>query len=142
MHHRGDFIEAGPWLNQDILFYRELNEAMRYCLDCYTGYSPSRAVRRIEAMLEATADYIAHASAYRRDGNYLRTKLALVLHAYQCLAYCLYPVMPALSGRILETLEVERDQRHAQRDAVRIAQRFDVTPVVGAMSAMQDGLRH
>ena len=64
--------------------------------DSYTSYSPSLAARRVDAVLRATADYIAQSGYYRQDSKYLRTRLAMMLYAYQCLTHCLYPAMPTL----------------------------------------------
>jgi len=136
-HYAGDRIEAGPWLKQDIIFYRELNDAMRHCIDSYTSYSPSLAVRRIDAVLRSTADYIAQSGYHQQDNNYLRTRLALVLYAYQCLAYCLYPAMPTLCGRIMDSLGVDGEHRHPQRHVVRIAEHFKVESLVNALNDMK-----
>ena len=113
-------IEAGPWLKQDIVFYRESNEAMGYCIESYASHSPSVAVHRIVYLLESMFTYIAQSYAYRDDHNMLRTKIALILHAYQCLAYCLYPAMPALGAHIFDCLDDSLDRSHVDRSSLRI----------------------
>lgn len=132
-------IEAGPWLKQDIAFYRELNAAMDYCLDHYTHHSPSAAAHRIAYLLDVIADYIGQSYAYRDDRNLLRTKVALILHAYQCLAYCLFPAMPELATQLFSSLGAERTQWHTERRAVRITERAQsgIEAIVDVLSSLQ-----
>ncbi|NTZ87348.1 cupin domain-containing protein [Burkholderia metallica] len=136
-HYAGKRIEAGPWLAQETLLYRELNSTMGCCLESYAGHAPSVALRRVSSLLEAVADYIEESNYYRDDLNYLRTRLALVLYAYQSLAYCLYPVMPGLSACIMDTLDVDRSSYHEERHVVRIVERFDVTAVLSHLNQMK-----
>ncbi|WP_065259413.1 class I tRNA ligase family protein [Pseudomonas bananamidigenes] len=119
-HFADGCIEAGPWLRQDVAFYRELNAAMDDCLEHYASHAPHAAVRRIVYLLEVIADYTTQSHAWRDDRNALRTRIALMLHAWQSLAYCLYPAMPVLATQIFEGLGAERDRWHADRQAVRI----------------------
>lgn len=140
-HYAGERIEAGPWLKQDLIFYRELNDAMRYCLDSYACHSLGSAVRRIEHMLDSIADYIAESRHYRDERNFLRTRLALILYACQSLAYCLYPVMPTLSAAIMDCLGVDRARCHEGRHAIRIAERFDVGAIVDDLKQMKNMVR-
>ena len=135
--HAGGRIEAGPWLNQDLIFYRDLNDAMRHCLHSYASGSPGLAVRRIGHLLETASGYMAESLHYRNDRHVFRTRLALVLHAYQCLAYCLYPAMPALSARIMDGLRLDRASLHAERHAIRIAESIDLSPIVNELNRMK-----
>ncbi|WP_338525883.1 class I tRNA ligase family protein [Pseudomonas batumici] len=140
-HYVGDRIEAGPWLVQDVLLYRELNNAMRHCLESYSSQACVVALRRIEHLLENLADYIVESRHYRDDRNVLRTRLALVLYAYQSLAYCLYPVMPDLSTCILDCLRVDRSLCHGNRQVVRIAEHFDVDRILDRLNQMKKKIR-
>lgn len=138
-HFANDRIEAGPWLKQDIAFYRELNDAMGHCLESYANHSPRVAVRRTGHLLEVISDYIAQSHACRDDRNMLRTKVALMFHAYQCLAYCLYPAMPALATRIIDCLDADHDRWHADRRAVRIVEYpdTDIETIVDSLSSLK-----
>lgn len=140
-HYAGERIEAGPWLNQDIMFYRNLNEAMHFCINNYTNYSPRVAIRRIDYLLETTADYIGESRYYKEDQNYLRTRLAILVYAYQCLAYCLYPVTPTLSARIIDCLGVDRSLFYSRRHAIYTVDNFDVELIVNDLKKMQTMLR-
>lgn len=140
-HYPDGHIEAGPWLNQDIVLYRELNDAMHHCLYSYASHSPRAAVRRIESLLETIADYIKESQYYLEDRNSLRTKLSLILYAYQCLAYCLYPAMPTLSSSTLERLGSAPALSHASRHAIRIAKGFDVRQTINDLSQMKAIIR-
>lgn len=139
-HFANDRIEAGPWLKQDIAFYRELNDAMGHCLESYANHSPRVAVRRTGHLLDVISDYIAQSHACRDDRNMLRTKVALMFHAYQCLAYCLYPAMPALATRIIDCLGADHDRWHADRRAVRIVEYpdTDIETIVDSLSSMKE----
>ncbi|CAI8776552.1 hypothetical protein EMIT0347P_10653 [Pseudomonas sp. IT-347P] len=143
-HFANGPIEAGPWLKQDIAFYRELNGAMDYCLDHYAHHSPSVAVDRVGYLLEMITRYIGQAYAYRDDRNLLRTKVALILHAYQCLAYCLFPAMPALATQLFTCLGAERAQWHAERRVVRITEqaRNGIDTLVETLSGMKQKVEH
>ncbi|GAC1405717.1 MAG: hypothetical protein NVSMB6_00730 [Burkholderiaceae bacterium] len=141
-HYTLGRIEAGPWLRQDLIFYRELNDAMRHCIDSYASHAPGTAVRRIEHLLESITDYIAESRHYREEHNFLRTRLALLLYAYQCLAYCLYPVMPALSADIMDCLGIDRRLCHAGRREIRPADRFDVGAIMDSLNQMKKMVQH
>jgi len=143
-HFTTNRIEAGPWLKQDIAFYRELHAAGRRCLEGYVTHEPRVAVRQIRHLLETISDYIAQGNALRNDRDVLRTKLALMFHAYQCLAYCLYPVMPTSAAQIMDDLGADRTQWYSNRRAVRIVEyaTADIGAVVRYLSEMKRGVQH
>lgn len=138
-HFADGRIEAGPWLRQDIAFFRESGAAMDDCLEHYASHSPHAAVRRVAYLIEVISDYITQSHAWRDDRNTLRTKVALMLHAWQSLAYCLYPAMPALATQIFEGLGAERDRWHADRQVVRIFEfaALDIDAIVHALSTLK-----
>ncbi|MGL5127619.1 MAG: class I tRNA ligase family protein [Aeromonas popoffii] len=142
LHFGEGKIEAGPWLVDDILLYREIHEAMRHCTECYASQLPAAALRRIDRVLESVATYVTESLYYKDDRNTLRTRLALLLYAYQSLAYCLYPVMPELSSMIMYSLGVNSSTCHAKRKEVRIAERFDMHPVLDCLTHMKNKICH
>ncbi|MEM5369201.1 class I tRNA ligase family protein [Paraburkholderia azotifigens] len=142
--YTNDRIEAGPWLSEDITFYRELNDSMRYCLECFTTHALHEGVRRITQLLEVIQDYIGESGTYRENRDAFRTKLALILHAYQCLAYCLYPVTPTLAFHMMDCLGVDRDPWHAFRHTVRVTEsgRVNIAAIVDAICSMKRKVQH
>ncbi len=132
-------IEAGPWLKQDIAFYRELNNAMNYCFDSYANQSLRLAVDRVAYLLKLISDYTVQGKSRYSNHNALRTKIALLVFAYQCLAYCLYPLMPTLAVHIFTCLGISRDQWNTGKRSVRIIELplIDIASIINYLCNMK-----
>lgn len=132
-----DPIEAGAWLNQDIIFYRDLVDAMRHCAECYRSHVPAAATERLEGLVTSIDHYITESRAYQGDADYLRTRVALIHFAYKALAYCLDPIMPGLSTRILEALGEDRAMLHDRCRVVGISTGLEVDGILATLDALR-----
>ncbi|MEI8593314.1 class I tRNA ligase family protein [Photobacterium sp. Hal280] len=129
--------EAGPWLKQDVAFYRELNEAMRHCINSYTDCALKSSIKRISYIIDVIRDYIEESTRYSGDKNYLRTRIALTNYAYKCLGYCLYPVTPKIATKILACFEIGPEDYQSKGIQVQVVTALDLDPVFHELNNMK-----
>ena len=42
-----DVIEAGPWMIDDIIFYKKIKESLPHCMNLFMAHSPNLAIIEI-----------------------------------------------------------------------------------------------
>ncbi|MFB9143000.1 class I tRNA ligase family protein [Vibrio artabrorum] len=131
-------VEAGPWLKQDIIFYKELNSSMSFCIDNLLSYASKATVNRVIYLLKSIKDYIFESDSYRYNQNYLRTRLALISYAYQCLAFCLYPLTPIISTCILDCLNTDIANYQSQKNEIPVIEGLDFSKLIEELSKIKE----
>jgi len=103
-----DIIEAGPWIVEDIIFYKKNNDYLSNCINLFLSRATQLAVNEIESSITTITFYCSQSLDIARLGdiNRVRTRLALLIHSFKCLTFMLYPVMTHLAKTLMHALNI------------------------------------